>query len=114
MFIQKIQKSPPGVELMPLLLSGDVFLGKFAELTGTVFEIEYRITFFAKKKCAFWKSSTKQDKQSAILTGKVEYFYHKSQNIVVKGQEQSTENVPKNPKNFFTRWRHFGKPDGQL
>ena len=67
MFIQKIQKSPPGVELMPLWLSGDAFLGKFAELTGTVFEIEYRITFFAKK-------SVLSEKVPPNKTSRVQYW----------------------------------------
>ena len=113
MFIQKIQKSPPGVELMQLWQSGeDVFLGKFPRITDRVFEKEYTISYFPKK--SVLSEKVPPNKQSAILTNKVEDFYHKSQNIVVKGREQSSENVPKNPENFFTRWRHFGKPDGQL
>ena len=100
MFIQKIQKSPPGVELMPLWLSGDVFLGKFAKLTGTVFEIEYRITFFAKKKCAFWKSSSEQaecntDRQGRRLLSQVSnYCGQRPRTIIGKRSRKHQKILP--------------------
>ena len=100
MSVQKVQKSPPGVDLMQLWQSWrQLFSGKIPKITGRVFENKYAITYFFKK--IVLPEIVPPDKQSEIVTSKLEDFYQKFQKLWSKAEKIHRKTFQKTQKLSF-------------